>query len=164
MIGSLEHPPIVMKTPRGKSLAFLVIFIVLAGPVIGVTVAGPNEPIWHLLAGAALFGIGVLLFGWPLVRPETLTISADGLRYTTLWRTHSLAWADVLQFGLTTMNLSTWVTVNYAPSYGRNPGLRKFNQSWMGLEGMLPNNWEMDPASLCKLLNDARERWAGASR
>jgi uncharacterized membrane protein YhaH (DUF805 family) len=112
--------------------------------------------------GAAFFGLCGVFALWTLIAPPQLEIGPSGISQRVLWRTSRFAWTDIYDFRPATVGLSR-KTVGFdylKPNPGRD-GLRKLNSSIAGVQGVLQSGWDVDPATLAALLNQARERWLG---
>ncbi len=160
MIGTLEQPPIVIRSGAGRSLLLLFVsgaFVACGGWMVTY---GTPQDVWAGWLDMAFFGLGVLVSLWRLVRPDTLTISSEGLQYTVLWRVIRVQWPDVTEFMPWRPTLfSTFVGMNFAASYQPQAGLRRFNTAALGIGGSLGSGWEVDSMSLCELLNQALAKW-----
>ncbi len=158
MIGSLDNPPIVLRAARAKSLARLGGSVALAA--LFLSMAGrtplPDPLLWF---GAVVFVLAAIYAVWQLFRPSTLTLSPEGLRYTTIWKTHAIAWRDIAGFRPARVRSVVLTGFDYSPLYQRNAAVRRFNTTALGVDAALPPGWELDPEPLCALLNQARERW-----
>ncbi len=158
MIGSLDNPPIVIRAARAKSLAQLGGSLALAGLCLSMAGWGqlPDPMLW---SAAALFGLAAILSAWQLFQPSTLTLSPEGVRYMTIWKTHALGWRDIAGFRPARVRSAVLTGFDYSPLYQRNAALRRFNTGALGVNAALAPGGELDPEPLCALLNQARERW-----
>ncbi len=158
MIGSLDNPPIVLRAARAKSLARFGGSLALAALCLSMVGRGqlPDGLLWF---GAAFFGLAAIYSAWLLFRPSTLTLSPEGVRYTTIWKTHTIAWRDIAGFRPARVRSAVLTGFDYSPLYQRNAAVRRFNTTALGIDAALPPGWELDPEPLCALLNQAREHW-----
>ena len=164
MLGDLQHPPIVIRASARKTVLRLLgslAFVGLDALLLSSDQRMSLDIILYL--GMAFFGLIAVLCVWHLLRPPRLTVSQEGVRYTTLWGEKAFSWDDVVEFVPTKVRSTTFVGLNYSVDYRRNGGLRKFNSEWLGVDGTLPVGWEVDPPDLCDLLNRARSHWKGAA-
>ncbi len=161
MIGSLENPPIIVKSDNGQSL-------VLAALSLGFVVAGA----WMVKTGSiqqvmiawgaiAFFGVCGVVLLLRLIRPATLTLSADGLSYRNLMRFRTVLWEDIAEFRTLQFNSSiSCVGINYVP--GRAPpttGYDRLNSGLSGMDETLTTGWELDTDNLRDLLDQALAKW-----
>jgi hypothetical protein len=151
----------VIKSGWSQSLLLLVISIACVWFLGSHAAAGPLKKTWFEWFFVAFFGLGLILAPLQLIRPETLTVSPEGVRYAATLKTIELRWADVAGFHpWSPARFVTMVGVEFTSSYEGHPGLRRFNSDAFGVGGALGSGWELDPEPLCDLLNRARERWA----
>ena len=150
MRGSLDDPPIVIRTARWKAVLHLGatgFMAAIAWPLFRSPLA--NSPTaWMLYA---LFGALVTASVWELVWPSRLVIGPDGFTARDLWRYRRWSWSEARHFAPAENRFYNFVGFNaVTPSEAtRWPG---------GLDG-LNQDWELAPPALAALLNQARERW-----
>ena len=161
MQGSLEAPPIVLNGSRTRPI------LLLFGS--GLFVAGSGYVLANHFDSGVAFGFAFFLLCAALalrmvVSPARLEIGPAGLTQYALWRTTRYAWTDIYDFRPASVGLNTkTVGFDYLnPKPGRQ-GLNSLNTAIAGVQGILQPGWETDPASLSTLLNQARERWLGAT-
>lgn len=110
---------------------------------------------FSLVFGLLMGGIGL----WRLIAPPRLEITASGVRQTVLWRSNRYSWNEIydfrpVQFGLRPAG----VGFDFIDPTTKRAGLRRFNRSLVGVHAMLQSGWEIKPAALADLLNQAREQ------
>jgi hypothetical protein len=160
--GSLDQPPIVVRSSQLQSFVLLVISMVffLAGVLIPPKTAGGY--LW-----IAFSGLGVLLFAWRCARPDILIVAPDGVTSRIAFRTKHWQWSDLQNFrpySPAGRTLSKHLGFDFTDSYwGQSRRLRHTVKAITGVEGTLGGGWELSAACLADLLNKARIRWAGAS-
>ena len=101
-----------------------------------------------------------------------LKATHEGLEVRTLWRTQSIRWADVQQFGVLELPVAfvllggreKFVGFNYLPtrrplSRGRSRPVDHFG---VGFEAMLPDTYGHDPEDLVARLEELRQRFTKA--
>jgi hypothetical protein len=84
--GSLDLPPLVIRSSRGTSLLLLLIAVVLV--VIGAGMQ--RDPTQNPAIGyleIIVFGAGIPIVGWRLIRPDLLTVTPDGITWRGVLRT-----------------------------------------------------------------------------
>jgi hypothetical protein len=165
MLGSLQNPPIIVGSSRRKW------FLILCGAVIFVWAAlhnfnNPNAGLKATIFGYLsifLFGAGIPIAVYKLIRPSTLEISPEGIKFKNLFQTRHYRWRDVANFRAykpTRKSLSNHVGLDYASDY--NPAThaaRSAAKRLTGVEGSLGGDWEIGASELANLLNAARTQW-----
>ncbi len=164
MQGSFDNPPIVIRSSKWKTALLLAVCVGFVA--IGIFMLGGAIPgvIWSAYLGVALFGCGIPLFGWQLLRPDSLELSPAGIVWRSVFKTMSWKWQDVGNFRAYRVFFSRQVGFDFSASYSGQTRLRATNKSLAGVEGALTGNWEIGPVELAKLLNEARARWAGSGK
>lgn len=147
MRGSLDHPPIVVRTSRWKALLHLLSVAVLAALMSPVarTRWMANPLAWMLIV---IFGALVLASLWELAAPGRLVIGPDGVEQRDLWRRRVWGWGEAHRFRPASNRFYRFV------GFDRVPGT-----SGAGSVDGLNQDWELPPAALAALLNQARDRW-----
>lgn len=145
-----------MKTALfcGLCLGFVAIFVFV-----------PNaRDDWRGLLGLVFFGLGVLIFGWRLIRPGTLTLDGDGFTVVDLFgRERRTAWRSVTPFFL--MKLSrggNLIAYNYVPGQEPKAALLKVSRA-LGADAGIAGIWPGSKADMVARLNDYRTRALAAS-
>jgi hypothetical protein len=80
MQGSLDAPPIIIRTLRTANLIGFAVCAVMA------------------LFKVYIFGLGVIYFGWQLIDPNMLILARDGLTWKTSFGHRHWAWNQVSNF------------------------------------------------------------------
>jgi|SRR6185312_8712539 len=159
MKGNFEHPPIVISL---ISRSRLVTGLVLSLLAVLITKFEPGLP---FLAKFLAYGFGYLavaaLLASLLTSPQ-LTISPDGLLWSTRLSSKSWAWDDFDQFNVMTLPIFglNMVGCCFSQNYieRTQPVSNPLSaQSGTGAIGML---WEMPVPDLVQLLNEVRQRWS----
>jgi len=162
MQGSLDQPPIVIRSSQTTSLWMLLISIAFVASGVLIVRDPTQNPVMGYL-GIAFFGAGIPLFGYRLIRPDVLTVSPDGIIWRTLFRTFSRRWDDVQDFrpyAPTGRTISKHLGFDFTDSYRlHSKRLRRTAKSLTGVEGSLGGGWELSAADLADLLNNAGTRW-----
>ena len=166
MQGSLDDPPIVIRSSRWKAALFL---LIAAGFVaIGIwMLTDPKASHWMAWLGIAFFGLGIPIFGLRVIRPDRLTLAPDGIIWRSVLRTSRWQWTDLHGFRpySPTGGASQHVGFELTNSHQRRDGgIRGAAKALTGVEGSFGDGWELSAAELADLLNRARTRWAEVSR
>lgn len=144
MRGSLETPPIVIHGDVGRSA----LIGVAAGALVAIAIARVGAGQVDVLTLVGLLGFGAFAaFGlMGIVRPARLVIDPSSLAVTWLGATRRYNWGEVSNFEPVPLGL--WLTrLSFSLTRGR------------GGAAYLWGSWEIRPAHLAALLNQARERW-----
>lgn len=140
------------------SLAFVALFVWMA---LGSTSERDVLTGW---IGVALFGVGALLFGWLLVRPQVLRLDAQGfvLEGGLVRTPKRIAWADIDRFFVVNAPRGgELILFSYLPGRAPPSRLGRLIHPY-GADGGLPKNWTLSPKALVALLNDYRAKCAPA--
>ena len=152
MKGSLNQPPIIIRTARWKAglhLAVVALVGVLCSPVLR-TKWLDNAYAWFVIA---IFGIVAAASLWELIWPGRLVIGPEGFEQRDLWRARRWSWAEARRFAPARNRFYDFVGFDHVA--GRAPPRRGL---WPGSDG-LNQDWELAPAALAALLNQARAQW-----
>jgi hypothetical protein len=104
-----------------------------------------------------------------MLLPQSTTLRADeqGIHIRQLFRTTHVDWGDIDSFQVCSLpgglSSSQLVGIKYRPSYKGRRTLRKIAAALSGVEGAIPNTYDITPAELCRVLNDARARWGNVA-
>ena len=101
MQGSLDSPPIIVRSSKWTALWMLLVSILFVDIfVLMLRDPNPTKQSQLLIAytGAGFFGLGILVFFTRLLRPDTLEIAPSGLTWRSLVRSMSFRWQDVRDF------------------------------------------------------------------
>ena len=162
MIGSLENPPITVRTSKAKILLYLLGALAFVGLSVELILRSPGASLdqkFILGSAGAFFGLIAIMGFWKMIRPLTLMISPEGLRFTTAFGLRKLAWGDISGFCTIRVRSACFVGINYTPRYTERAQARRSRLERFGAEDTLPVGWELDPEPLCKLLDAALKRW-----
>jgi hypothetical protein len=167
MHGSLDAPPIVIRSSRTYSALMLVIAAVFVA--IGAFMLGdPKESATISYLVIIFFGAGIPLFAWQLIHPSVLTLAPDGMTWRSPFRTLSYQWDDLQNFRPykpTSKTISKHLGFDFTDSYhAKRGGPYGLAKAMAGVEGALGGGWELGAAELAELLNTARARWAVGRR
>jgi hypothetical protein len=167
MQGSLDAPPIAIRSSRGNSALMLLIAAVFVA-IGAFMLRDPKENAVISYLIMIFFGAGIPIFGWRLIRPDALTLAPDGIRWRSVFRTAQWTWDDLQNFRAyapTGKTISKHLGFDFTDSYhARRGGPYRATKAITGVEGSLGAGWEFSAADLAELLNKARARWATAGR
>lgn len=165
MQGSLGQPPIVIRSSRAT--AALMLSIVAGFVAIGLMMAqDPEESavIGYLMAGA--FSLGIPVFAWRLVRPDTMTLTPDGISWQNMFRTDRWEWSEVQDFHAykpTSRTIAKHVGFVFT-NRGRDGAPGDAAEESTEATGSFGTGWELSAADLADLLNNARGLWLRSRR
>jgi protein-tyrosine phosphatase len=170
MQGSLDRPPIVVRSSRWTALWLLIAggaFVAVGVGMVGHPRAGhPSDPAFGYFS-IVFFGLGVVFFAARLLRPDELELGPAGLIWRNFVRTRSWRWRDVWNFRPyrpTARVRSAHIGFDFADDYEpQNRGGREITRRLTGVEGSVGGGWELRAADLADLLNTARARWIGSN-
>lgn len=147
MKGTLDEPPIIVSQNREKTGVLILLEVAFLAWV--VTLTTKHDLLGYCLV--ALLVVSASVLTCTLFKSLTLTIAPKGIRVKTLFRCHCYAWWQVHSFHVVNLVTRREVWFEF-----RTDGIASPRSC-----GML---WELGPAELCKLLNEARSRWAESGR
>jgi hypothetical protein len=167
MQGSLDLPPIVIRSSKSTSLLLLLIAVVFVAIGVGMLRDPTQTPAIGYLE-IVFFGAAIPIFGWRLVRPDVLAVAPDGITWRRVLRTVHWAWDDIQNFrpySPGSRTLSKHLGFDFTHSYRAQK--RGFDHAVIALtsvEGSFGGGWEPSAAELADLFNQARARWATDQR
>jgi hypothetical protein len=162
MQGSLGQPPIIIRSSR--LVAATMLLIVVGFAATGLLMARDpeeNPVVAYFVTG--FFALGIPIFGWRLFRPDTLTLTSDGIIRQHMLRTDSWSWNEVQDFRPyrpTGKTILKHIGFNFTDSERTDV----LSQESTEVEGSLGNGWELGAADLADLLNKARGQWLRSRR
>lgn len=162
--GSVDAPPIILT--RRRDLALLqagLSLVVLAGGV-WLCWDGWHGPLDDAAFKARIYGVLGVVFGAPvslmgllyLLRPPTLKLSPEGLRYDGAFGVQSWRWSDITRMWLVGSR-NRFVALSYGPDRPRS--LMDRVNGMLGGDGALTGGWPIPPESLLELLQSAHAKW-----
>jgi len=158
MQGSLERPPIVLRSKRTRGIGLVAVSVIFVA--IALFQFATAKPSLNAFLNLGLFGLTGLVGIWMLVAPYRLVIGPDGLTQTMLWRTMKFAWTDIYNFRPIGIGLTNkMIGFDYLRDPPKRRALRRLNAAFAGVQGALQPGWEIPPQDLANILNEARERW-----
>lgn len=164
MQGSLDSPPVIVRSSQRTTLWMLLVSILFTGASITMLrEPAKQSQLWIDYACAVFFGLGIPIFSARLFRPDTLFIGPSGLVWRSVFRSMSLRWHDVRNFRPyrpTALVRSAHIGFDFADDYKpEQHGSRGVVRQLTSVEGSFGGGWELDAAELAKLLNGARAKW-----
>jgi hypothetical protein len=163
MQGSLDAPPIVIRSSRTYSALML---LIAAGFVaIGAfMLRDPKESAAISYLIMIFFGAGIPLFAWQLIRPGVVTLGPDGVTWRSPFRTVHYRWDDLQNFRPykpTSKTISKHLGFDFTDSYhASHGGPKSVTKAMTGVEGSLGSGWGLSADELAELLNQAQAHWA----
>ncbi len=169
MIGSLEHPPIVIRSSRGKTLLLLLGSAAFVAAGAWAVSDGSGQQDWRGWLAIVFFGLCAIAALWRLIRPETLTIAREGFHYTAPMGSTAFSWTEIERFrfkgwawattiGRPTLDSPT-VWIEFSIKNKPLDRLQALSSAGSGTARQMPGGWEVDAEPLCELLSQALERW-----
>ncbi|HMK68951.1 MAG TPA: hypothetical protein VK433_10410 [Stellaceae bacterium] len=143
-----------MRAPRWSALLLLLVSAVFTAT--GVFMIRDGHSRGQLVAGC--FGLGVLLALALLFMPErrSLLLTVKGFTIHSLFRNYFIDWADVAEFGVSSVGHRRMVCFNYAPGYNRSAIIRRLSVGFAGFEGGLPSSYGLKVMQLAALMSAYR--------
>jgi hypothetical protein len=131
---------------------------------VGAAIFLPGDDphaIWRLLT-VGLFGLGGVVQAWILVRPQRLTLDAEGFTLSGgLMRSGSvktIPWRDVEEFFVWRSGRGNkMIALNFQPDASERTGFARFSRAF-GADGALPSEWSERAEKMVDELNAYREQ------
>lgn len=151
--------PLVLRPKRAKmaGLGLGTLLFVLTG----LWMVRDGDAFGWLIVG--FFGLCLLVF-LALLLPGAayLALDSEGFTMCSLFRAHTLRWADVTGFGIGRVLTNKMVMFNFVDSYRPTPGLRTLNSNLVGFEAALPDSYGLSHEALAQLMNQYKAASHGA--
>jgi|SRR5215471_10635555 len=166
MQGSLDSPPVVILTSRAKAALIAAIAGLFVAIFVEALTSGDIarmswfKQFW-MYAGLILFGLGLPLMLFRLIRPDRIILSPDGIRWLSTLRRQNWRWGELQHFRpYKVTRFSSHVGFNFTEEYKRLKTMRQVSSFLSGgVEGSFGGGWELSPRQMAALLNDAKQRW-----
>ncbi|WP_439575714.1 hypothetical protein [Phreatobacter sp.] len=156
--------PVELRASPKRGLYYLVTMLVFAVVLVWMlkmgSVQGGVQTIM-LWLGAIALGAGVLLQGAMLVWRPTLTLSAEGLFQSLMWRRGMTLWSDVADIAIWREPISGTPMVVFNDRTGRGPAVGRFDSGLTGRNASLRDGFGMAHEDLALLLMHWQERAMG---
>ena len=126
------------KTKRVRLLLIAISFT-----VGGIFLIKKGENIGWFATG--FFGLGIPVFALQLhPRAAYLTLTDDGLEFSSLFRRSTIPWSAISDFGTYNLkshgiSVSSMVGINFVPTYPQSTKARAIAKALTGFEGGLPD-------------------------
>jgi hypothetical protein len=146
---------------RAKTALYLLISIIFVA-VGAMLLRGPSASAMAWLC-VAFFGLGVLLFAWLLIRPQTLDLDSEGftLGGGMVRSPKKVLWREVEGFHVYRLPRGgKMIGYSYAPGPKKESAAVAFARD-LGAESALPRGWPQSPEKMVDLLNAYRLRALG---
>ena len=109
---------------------------------------------------AGFFALGVPVFALQFhPRASYLSLDGEGFTFCSLFRAHTVRWADVTGFGVIEVGAGRLVAWNFVPGHPRTGSARAISQAISGYEAALPDTYGPKPTELTARMNTLRQRW-----
>lgn len=160
MQGDLNLPPIVIRKSRFKSLLMVVVSAAFTlGLFLTWRESSDKTSAWLLLLGMVMFGLGVPLFAWEMIRPDQLSLSPAGLEWRSIRRTLTYSWDQLSEFSVFSIRGSKMIGFSLTGAGSPPKLLARINTNLTGGSAALPGLWEIKPERVAEILNAARSKW-----
>ena len=162
MIGSLDRPPIVLRSTRTK--AVLTVIGGLAFVAFGVVLLrlGETGPLISGLACIGFFGFIAATGMVQAFRPATLIIEPRGVTHHGPFRTIAFRWRDIENIQVVEIKRAKVVGFDLTDAYQGPRELAGLSRQLTGVDTGLPGGWTIGPDALAGLLAAALARWLDA--
>ena len=147
----------IYRASRGKAMLLLLGSI---GFVAGGYWMSKEEPLVGWLC-VVFFGLGIptsLLMMSP--KGMSLRLDEDGFEMSSLVKKVRTRWAAVEVFRIGAIHGAKMIEVVYKPEYAHLKNLRKAVGALSGMEGAIPNSYNVSLTELERVLNEWRERYS----
>jgi len=149
--------PVTYRASRKKMLRLLAISAAFVA--IGFWVREKNPLI--MTACIAFFGLGVIVALVNLhPRASYLTLRESGFEFSSLFRRHTVAWKDVLDFVEFSISGNEMVGWNYLPDYPRAAIARRVSAGLVGVEAGLPDTYGHRAVDLARLMSELHRQYS----
>ncbi|MES2708051.1 MAG: hypothetical protein V4726_15775 [Verrucomicrobiota bacterium] len=129
----------------------------LAIVITGILMVRDGRPIGYYCAG--LFALGLLFSAIQLhPRGTFLRLDEKGFTFCALFRSHTVPWAVVQEFGMPHVGVNRRVAWNYTSGYPDHKKSRSAVKSLSGFEAALPDTYGMKARDLAILLESWRQK------
>jgi len=141
----------------GAALFVCIVFVAIA--LLMPELPRGSQP-WRI-AATVFFGVGALVFGFLMLRPQRLILDSDGFTVTggLVFSPKPIRWSDVDRFFVYRLPKGgKMIGFNYRAGARGTSALLDFNRRSAGADGALPGLWRGGPEKIVEELNDYRER------
>ena len=111
---------------------------------------------------AGVFALGLPVFALQFhPKAAYLHLAPEGLTFCSLFRAHTVPWAQIQEFGAIHIGPNPMVAWNFKPEARDTGTVRAVSRSLYGFESALPDTYGMKAQELADLLEGLRQRYAG---
>jgi len=157
-----EKPPLKIRTDASKTVGYLIVMVML----IAVFALGPHRQTspWivflvHTLA--CLLVLIALLGVATLIRPGSLEIGPDEIKYSALFGSRKYRWRDILDIQYRKFWAgrapSYWIVLSLRPGHEKTLRQLGVDENMAIIEG---RGWPMSAEQLFKVLVECRRLWS----
>jgi len=155
MTSSIQIPATLRASRTQAAVWFLVCLLFVLG---GILMVREGEPIGYFCGG--FFALGLPIFALQFhPKAAYLHLAPDGFTFCGLFRTHTVRWAHVREFGVINVWGNRMVAWNFTPDYPASGRARAISKLLCGYEAALPNTYGMKPQQLVELMESLRQRY-----
>jgi hypothetical protein len=153
-------PQKVFVSSRAKTSMLFLISLAFVAIALLLPEASPGSYGWRV--GAVIFfGLGMLVFGGLMLRPQQLILDSDGFTLVggLALSPKTIRWREIDRFF--TFRLPhgrKMIGFNYRPGSRDPSALLKFNRATARADGALSGLWRVEPEKIVDELNDYRQR------
>jgi hypothetical protein len=156
--------PIVLGASKRK--AALLFVGSSAFVAIGVFLVVTGESMGWLPLG--FFGLCLIVSIVLLVPGSTsLAMDGNGIHMKHMFRLTHIRWSEVdcfyVGFVRTGVSSTKMIGIKYSDSYQGQQAGRRVASALSGMEGAIPNQYQVSAEELCELLNAAKRRWSNVA-
>jgi hypothetical protein len=154
----------IITSSRGKTLAYLAVSLIFVA--MGAFMLGDPSQATMAWLCIVFFGLGVVAFIWLLIRPQTLTLDAEGftLGGGMVRSPKTIPWRDVQGFFVYKLPKGgKMIGYNFAPGARKDTTIARLARGF-GADGALPRAWPQSPEKMAETLNAYRARALAGGR
>jgi hypothetical protein len=113
--------------------------------------------------GVAFFGLCAVVFVIQLLPNSSyLLLASEGFTFCGMFRKHFFQWSDIHAFSVFSFSHSgNMVGWKFSSQYQPQPGMRRLNKNFFGVEAGLPITYGMKAEELAELMNGLSLRYGG---
>jgi hypothetical protein len=130
--------------------------------IIGMLMVRHGKPTGYFVG--AVFALGLPVFALQFhPKAAYLYLAPEGFTFCSLFRAHTVRWADVREFAIISIGPNRMVAWNFTPGYSATGRAGAISKSLSGYEAGLPDTYGMKPQELVELLESLRQRYGEAN-
>lgn len=138
----------------------ILFLISLAFVAMSVAIPSEADEIYASMFAGAFFGLGSVVFGWQLIRPQRLSLSPTGFTVSggLIRSPKPVLWRDVSPFFVVSLRRGgRMIGYNFMPGARRESTLVRMNRL-VGAEAALPGGWPGSPEQMVERINAYRAK------